>query len=68
MNSGRVRRAAAKLSCSRRRANVDESSSGHRLDLGADRFGVDLLDPAGEGSQRVDVGWDGELVDVLALI
>jgi hypothetical protein len=29
---------------------------------------VDLLDPAGEGSQRVDVGWDGELVDVLALI
>jgi hypothetical protein len=47
---------------------VDEPRSGHRLDHGADRFGVDLLDPASEGLQRVDVGWDGELVKVLSVI
>jgi hypothetical protein len=47
---------------------VDEPGSGHRLDHGANRFGVDLLDPRGEGLQRVDVGRDGELVEVLARI
>jgi hypothetical protein len=26
---------------------------------------MDLADPAGEPSERVDVGWDGELVEVL---
>jgi hypothetical protein len=29
---------------------------------------MDLLDPPREGSQRVDVGRDGELVQVLSLI
>jgi hypothetical protein len=29
---------------------------------------MDLLDPPSEGSQRVDVGWDGELVEVRSVI
>jgi hypothetical protein len=47
---------------------VDESGAGHRLDHCADRLAVDLLYPAGECLQRVDVGRDGELVEVLSLI
>jgi hypothetical protein len=46
---------------------VDDPGSGHRLDDGADRLAVDLLDSAGERSQRVDVGRDGELVQVLSI-
>jgi hypothetical protein len=45
---------------------VDEPGAGHRLDDGADGLGVDLVDPPGEGSERVDVRRDGELVEVLA--
>jgi hypothetical protein len=47
---------------------VDEPSTGHRLNHGADRLVVDLIDPASEPPQRIDVERDGELVDVLALI
>jgi hypothetical protein len=47
---------------------VDEPGAGHRLDDGADGLSVDLLDPAREGSQRVGVGRDGELVEMLSLI
>ena len=28
---------------------------------------MDLVDATGERSQRVDVGWDGELVNVLSV-
>jgi hypothetical protein len=34
---------------------MDEPRPGHRLDDGRDRLGVDLVDPAGEPPQRVDV-------------
>jgi hypothetical protein len=47
---------------------VDEPSTGHRLDRGADRLVVDLIDPASEPPQRVDVGRDGEPVEVSALL
>jgi hypothetical protein len=47
---------------------VDETGAGHRLDDGRDGLAVDLLDPAGEGSRRADVGRDGELVQVRSLI
>ena len=47
---------------------VDDPGAGHRLDHRADRLAVDLLDSASERSQRVDVGRDGELVEVLSLI
>ena len=35
---------------------MDEPRPGHRLDDGRDRLGVDLVDPAGEPPQRIDVG------------
>jgi hypothetical protein len=35
---------------------------------GADRLSVDLVDPPREPAQRVDVGRDGELVEVLSAI
>ena len=44
---------------------VDEPGAGHRLDDGADRLTVDLLDSSREPSQRLDVRGDGELVEVL---
>ena len=47
---------------------MDDPGAGHRLDHRADGLCVDLLDPAGEGPQRVGVGRDGELVEVLALV
>jgi hypothetical protein len=47
---------------------VDEAGAGHRLDHRADRLSVDLRDPAGEPSQRVDVGRDGELVEMRSLL
>jgi len=47
---------------------VDEPRPRHRLDHGADRLRVDLVDPASERPQRVDVGRDGQLVEVLSLI
>jgi hypothetical protein len=47
---------------------VEEPGAGHRLDDGADGLAMDLLDPAREGSQRVGVGRNGELVEVLARI
>jgi hypothetical protein len=43
---------------------VDEPSAGHRLDDGADRLCVYLVDSSRERSQRVDVRRDGELVEV----
>ena len=47
---------------------VDDPSAGHRLDHRADGLAVDLLDSAGERSQRAGVGRDDELVEVLSLI
>jgi hypothetical protein len=47
---------------------VDEPRAGHRLDHGADRLSVDLVDPARKPAQRVDVGRDGELIEVLSAI
>jgi len=47
---------------------VDEPGAGHRLDHGADRLSVDLVDPLGERSQALDVRRDDELVEVLALL
>jgi hypothetical protein len=47
---------------------VDEAGAGHRLDDAADGLAVDLLDAPREGLQRVDVGCDGELVEVLSVI
>jgi hypothetical protein len=47
---------------------MDEPGAGHRLDDGADRLGVNLLDPPCQRAQRVDVRRDGELVEVLSSI
>jgi hypothetical protein len=47
---------------------VDEPGAGHRLDHGADGLAVDLVDPPSERSQRVDVGRNGELVEMLSLL
>src|SRR6516164_5144644 len=47
---------------------VDDPRASHRLDHGADRLAVDLLDAASEPSKRVDVGRYGELVQMLSLI
>jgi hypothetical protein len=47
---------------------VDEPGAGHRLDHGANGLVMRLFDPPCERSQRVDVGWDGELVEVLSVI
>ena len=47
---------------------VDDPRAGHRLDHRADRLAVDLLDSAGEDPQGVDVGRDGELIQMLAVI
>ena len=47
---------------------MDDPGAGHRLDHRADGLAVDLLDPAGEALQRVDVWGDGELVEVLSVI
>jgi hypothetical protein len=46
---------------------VDEPGAGHRLDDGAYELSVNLVDSPRERWQRIDVGWDGELVDVLSL-
>ena len=46
---------------------MDDPCTAHRLDDGADRLLVDLVDATGERSQRVDVGCDGELVNVLSV-
>jgi hypothetical protein len=45
---------------------VDEPRARHRLDHRVDGLAVDLGDSSGEGPQRVDVGWDGELVEMLS--
>jgi hypothetical protein len=47
---------------------VDEPRAGHRLDHGRDGLGVDLVDPAGERPQRVDVGRNGKLIEVHSLL
>jgi hypothetical protein len=47
---------------------VDEPGAGHRLDHGADRLAMDLVDPAGQPSERIDVRRDRELVEVLSPI
>jgi len=47
---------------------VDEPGAGHRFDDGADGLSMDLVDATGQGSQRVDVRWDGELVEMSTLV
>jgi hypothetical protein len=47
---------------------VEEPGAGHRLDHRADGLAMDLLDPPRQGPQAVDVGRDGELVEMLPLI
>ena len=47
---------------------MDDPSAGHRLDHRAERLAVDFLDAASEPSERVDVGRDGELVQMLSLV
>ena len=47
---------------------MDEPGAGHRLDHGADGLAVNLLDPAGECLQRIGVGRNGELVEMLSSI
>ena len=44
---------------------VDQPGSGHRLDDRADRLVVELVDATGQGPQRVDIGWHGELIKML---
>ena len=47
---------------------VDEPGSGHGLDDGTDRLTVDLVDPSCQPTQRVDVGRNRELVEVLSSV
>jgi hypothetical protein len=47
---------------------VDEPHAGHRLDDGRDGLGVDLVDAPSQPSQGVDVGRDGELIEMLSPI
>jgi hypothetical protein len=47
---------------------MDETGTGHRLDHGADRLCVYLVDSSRKRSQRVEVRGDGELIEVLSLI
>jgi hypothetical protein len=47
---------------------VDDPRAGHRLDNGADGLSMDLPDPPREGSQRVHVGRDDELLEVRSII
>ena len=47
---------------------MDQTRAGHRLDHCADGLAMDLLDSASEGLQRVDVGRNGELVEVLSVV
>jgi hypothetical protein len=47
---------------------VDDPRPGHRLDHGRDRLCVQLVDPAREPAQRVDIARHGELVQMLSLI
>jgi hypothetical protein len=46
---------------------VDEPGAGHRLDDSADGLSVNLVDSPRQGSERVDVRRDGELVEVLSI-
>jgi len=47
---------------------VDEPGACHRLDDGADGLSMDLVDATGQGPQRVDVRWDGELVEMSTFV
>jgi hypothetical protein len=47
---------------------VNESSTAHRLDDRADLLTMDLLDPAGQSPERVDVGRHSELIEMLPLV
>ena len=47
---------------------MDEPGAGHRLDDGADLLTMGLLDPAVQSSERVDVGRDSELIEMLPLV
>ena len=47
---------------------MDEPRAGHRLDHGADRLRVDLVDPLRKPAKRVDIGRDGELVEMLTVV
>jgi hypothetical protein len=46
---------------------VDEPGAGHRLDHGANRLAVDLVDPASERSEPLDIGPDCELIEMIPL-
>jgi hypothetical protein len=46
---------------------IGEAGVGHRLDHGADRLSVGLLDPGSEASQRVAIGRPNELVEPFSL-
>jgi hypothetical protein len=45
---------------------VNEPGAGHRLDAGADRLSVHLIDPPRQPAQRVDVGRNREPVETLS--
>jgi hypothetical protein len=47
---------------------VDEPGSGHGLDEGIDRLTVDLVDPSCQPTERVDVGRNRELGEVLSSV
>ncbi len=47
---------------------MHEPGAGHRLDDGADLLTMDLLDPAGQSSERVDVGRHSKLIEMLPLV
>jgi hypothetical protein len=47
---------------------VDEPSTSHRLDDGAHRLCVNVVDSSRERSQRVDVRRDGELVELFPAV
>jgi hypothetical protein len=47
---------------------VDQAGTRHRLDHGAHRLPVNLLDAPGERPQRIGIGRRGELVQVLAVL
>jgi hypothetical protein len=47
---------------------VDQAGAGHRLDDAADGLCMDLVDSSREPLQRIDVRWNGELVEVLSLL
>jgi hypothetical protein len=45
---------------------VNQAGTGHRLDHGANRLPIDLVDPPHEHPQRIRVGRRGELLDAFS--